>query len=81
MREPYFKTSEITGKTYDLFSVIRILNIRQIIHYLNCKVPLMDIEISEDRRNGNPVLVFLFNREDTKEAYDAWCKQKDSKEP
>lgn len=77
MQEPYYKTSEITGRKYDLFAVIRILNIKQVIHYLNKKVPLMDIEISEDRKTGAPVLVFLFNREDTRDAFDEWCKQKD----
>lgn len=72
---PYYKISEITGKKYDLFGIIRILNIQQVIFFLSKKIPLQDIEISTDRNTGRPVLVFYFNREDTREAYDEWCKR------
>ena len=72
---PYYKVSKITGKTYDLFSIIRILNIQQVIFFLSKQIPLQDIEVSEDRNTGKPVLVFYFNREDTREAYDEWCKR------
>ena len=73
--KPYYKVSDITGKKYDLFSIVRILNIQQIIFFLSKKIPVQDIEISEDRNSGKPVLVFYFKREDTKEAYDEWCKR------
>lgn len=75
MADPYYITSTVTGKTYDVFSVIKILNIRQAAFYMNFGCVLQDIEVSQDRKTGLPVLVFYFNRDDTKEAYDIWCNQ------
>lgn len=77
MNEKRYETSKITGRTYELFSQIRILNIKQSIFYLKNGVVLNDIEISEDRKTHEPVMVFLFNREDTRDAYDKWCKQRE----
>ena len=76
MAKPYYITSEITGRTYDIFGAIRILNMAQNYFYIQHGVPLMDIELSTARKNGNPLFVFIYNREDTKEAYDLWCKNK-----
>ena len=77
MNEKRYETSKITGRTYELFSQIRILNIQQVYFYLENGVVLNDIELSEDRKTHQPVLVFLFNREDTHDAYDKWCKRRD----
>ncbi len=77
MNEKRYETSKITGRTYELFSQVRILNIKQSIFYLRNGVVLNDIEISEDRKTHEPVMVFLFNREDTRDAYDRWCKQRE----
>ena len=77
MNHPHFKKSPITGREYDLFEVVRILNIPQVIFYLQNNVPLEDIIISEDRRRGTPVLVYLFSRRLSKDAYDRWCKERD----
>lgn len=76
MNEKRYETSKITGRTYELFSQIRILNIQQCIFYLENGVVLNDIEISEDRKTHQPVMVFLFNREDTYAAYDKWCDRR-----
>lgn len=75
MNEKRYETSKITGRTYELFSQIRILNIQQCIFYLENGVVLNDIEISEDRKTHQPIMVFLFNREDTYNAYDKWCRR------
>lgn len=77
MNEKHYETSSITGRTYELFSQIRILNIQQCIFYLENGVVLNDIEISEDRKTHMPIMVFLFNRDDTREAYDKWCKRRE----
>jgi len=77
MNEKVYETSKITGRTYELFSQIRILNIQQCIFYLENGVVLNDIEISEDRKTHQPIMVFLFNREETRDAYDKWCKRRD----
>lgn len=68
--------SAITQRDYDLFKVIRILNINQAIFFIEYGVTLQDIEISTDRKTGKPVMVFLFYREDTKLAFDEWCNRK-----
>lgn len=73
----YYKTSSVTGKTYDLFSVIRILNVAQSAFYEANGVKFVDLEISADRKSGRPVWVFLYNRDDTKEVYKKWCDAKD----
>lgn len=78
MAEPYYITSSVTGKSYDIFSAIRILNIQQVAFYMNQGIELQDIEVSQDRKTGLPILVFYFNKEDTKEAYDIWCNQERS---
>lgn len=74
--QPHYKTSKITGRTYDIFSQIKILNLQQSYFYLKEGVELQDIELSEDRNNGNPLMVFIFKREDTKSAFDKWCNNK-----
>ena len=76
MPRTHYIMSKITGRTYDLFGVIRILNISQCIFYLENGIILQDIEISEDRKTNKPILVFLFNRDDTKQIFDEWCKRK-----
>lgn len=78
MAEPYYITSNITGKVYDIFSVIRILNTKQVAYFMSCGIELQDIEVSQDRKTGEPILVFYFNKDDTKEAFDSWCNKKEA---
>lgn len=75
--ESYFKISSITGEKYDLFKVVRILNIQQVCFYLDKGVKLLHIEPSEDRKTQKPLLVFFFDRDESKDAYDEWCNRKD----
>lgn len=72
----YMKVSELTGKKYNLFGIIRILNPKQAAYYVNNGLELLDIENSFDRKTGDPVFVFYFDRESTRDVYDAWCKKK-----
>lgn len=75
MAEPYYITSNVTGRVYDIFSIIRILNTKQVAYYMSCGIELQDIEVSQDRKTGEPVLVFYFNRDDTKDIFESWCKK------
>lgn len=75
MIDKFYKTSKITGRTYDFFEIVRILNIQQAIWYIQNNVPLEDIEISEDRKTGDPVMVFYFSRLLSQKSYDSWCKR------
>ena len=76
MAEQYIKRSQVTGKKYDYFSkdVVRILNIDQAAAFIKHDADLIDIYTSQDRKTGKNVLVFVFQRESTKDLYDLWCK-------
>lgn len=66
-------TSNLTGKTYALQDVVRILNTQQIIAYMKYGVEILDIYPSINF-NNTPVLVFIVNKKASKKAYDLWCK-------
>ena len=68
------KKSDFTKKTYNIKDVVKILNINQAAAYMKYGVPLLDLWIS--KRNGLPILIFIFDREGSKEAYDLWCDHK-----
>lgn len=67
--------SNVTNKKYKPSKVVRILNIQQVIAYLNYGVELLDVYTSIDKKTDGKVLVFLFDRELSKEAYDLWCRR------
>ena len=66
--------SDVTGKDYYIKDVVRILNLSQVCRYLSWNIELLDVYPSIDYKSGNPVLVFIFDRNTSKSAYDAWCK-------
>ena len=67
--------SDITGKDYLPKNVVRILNLSQVARYLYWKVELLDIYPSIDYNTGKEILCFIFDRNSSKPAYDAWCKR------
>ncbi len=73
--QPIYKKSSITGRTYDLFGIVRILNLYQIQFYLERHVPVQDIEMGSDKKTGKPVVIFYFNKADTYDAYNEWCNR------
>lgn len=73
MNEKYIKYSAITGRTYNIFECIKILNIEQAIFYIMHGVKLMDLQISQNK-TGKNIFVFVFNKADTKYAYNMWCE-------
>lgn len=77
MGQKYYKKSDATGKTYDVFDTVVIMNARQAAFYVSRNVPLEDLRVSEDRKTGEPVFCYVFRREDTREAYDEWCRRKE----
>lgn len=70
----YYKTSNITGKRYNLFGIVRVLNLYQVKAYIEHGADVKHIEISEDYKTKKPVVVFYFDIEETKDLYDKWCK-------
>lgn len=72
--------SKLTGRYFNLFETVRILNTAQTTFYVSKGVFPLDVYVSKDFKNNRDVLVFLFSKEDTKELYDEWCSRaKDEK--
>lgn len=65
--------SEVTGKTYDPARCVRILNSLQACKYIKAQCFPLDIYTSIDQKTGQDVLVFLFDRNESKDLYTAWC--------
>lgn len=55
-------------KEYETDDIVRIVNTKQAGLYIKNNVPLMDLFWSRD------TLVFVFDKKQSKEAYDLWCK-------
>jgi hypothetical protein len=73
--------SEVTGIEYKPKDVVRILNIYQATYYISRGVFPVDLYSSADYRTGDPRLVFLFNRKDSRDVYDAWCRRNGKTKP
>lgn len=72
--------SKLTGRYFNLFETVRILNTTQATFYVTKGVLPLDVYASKDFKNNRDVLVFLFSKEDTKELYNEWCSRvKDEK--
>ena len=61
MSEEYYRLSTVTGKKYDVFKTVKILNINQCIYYMQNGFYPVDIKITENDK-GNKCLVFYYNR-------------------
>ncbi len=73
MKDEFLKYSRITGRKYNVFDTIRILNLSQGMAYIENGVLPVDITVSRNK-SGNRCLVFYFIKDDTLEVYDKWCK-------
>lgn len=60
--------SDVFLKEYDIEDTVKIVNTKQAGLYVKNHVPLIDLFWSKD------TLVFVFDREQSKFAYDLWCK-------
>lgn len=60
--------SEMFNREYEIEDTVRIVNTKQAGLYVKNGVLLVDLFWSKD------TLVFVFDREQSKKAYDLWCK-------
>lgn len=60
--------SMVTGRKYCPNESVRIVNLNQADKYIKHGATVYDIYISRDK------VVFIFNKEETRELYDLWCK-------
>lgn len=63
--------SLVTKKSYDTDNTINIYDWNQVSFYVSLHVELYDVFTTEDGK-----LVFVFNREQTKQPYQLWLKRK-----
>ncbi len=70
--------SRFTGKEYDPNpqKICKIVNPTQIAAYIGYGVELLDLFKSEDHKTGKPILVPIFDKETSYEAYKLWCEHK-----
>lgn len=66
--------SNTTGKDYEVSKAVRLINPKQVSLYMINDAELLDIYPSTDFQTGEPLLVYIFDREKTKSLYDAFCK-------
>lgn len=69
-------TSEYRNKKYQTTGTVRLLNQKQAAFYWANGVEPLDIYLSRNFETGEPRIVYIFSREDTKELYEEWIKQK-----
>lgn len=72
--------SALTGKNYNLAHTVRLLNAKQCAFYIENSVMPVDIYVSKDYITGKPMLVFLFDKSETRELYAQWVANKQDKE-
>lgn len=74
--EEFLKRSKLTGKKYNVFdpNIVRILNMQQVAYYLSQDLIPIDVCVSEDK-NGKKILVYLYYKSETQEAFDRWCRR------
>lgn len=65
-------TSVTTGRTYESSRTVRIVNVKQVCFYVDRYIYPVDFFSSLDRKTGEPILVFLFYKDETYEAYTEW---------
>lgn len=71
MGDEFYRMSTVTGKKYNIFETVKILNINQCIYYMQNGFYPVDIKISQNEK-GNKCLVFYYNKDETKKIYEDW---------
>ena len=64
--------SNLGNFTYDNKDVVRIFNPKQRDLYLMNGIMPKDIYVSVDNKTDEKILVYIFLKEDTREAYTKW---------
>ncbi|MDO5399138.1 MAG: hypothetical protein Q4G33_14570 [bacterium] len=70
----HYAFSNTTGQRYDSDDAIRIVNLKQSIWYLKNNVKLYDVYPSKDLKTNQDIVIFIFSKKASKDAYDKWCR-------
>ena len=71
MGDEFYRMSTVTGKKYNIFETVKILNINQCIYYMQNGFYPVDIKISQNEKE-NKCLVFYYDKNETKKIYEDW---------
>ena len=69
-------TSDTTGRTYCPSDSIRLLNVRQLVFYMNHGVEILDFYPSKDFKTGEDVLVFIVDKKASQKVYKMWTEMR-----
>lgn len=67
-----YVTSDTTGKVYCPSECVRLVNVKQLVFYMNNNVEILDFYPSKDFKTGEDVLVFIVNKKDSQKVYKKW---------
>lgn len=67
-----FSKSAITGIEYCPEDSIRIMNLRQVLFYMEHDVEIQDVFVSTDYRTGKDILIFMVDRLGSQSIYEEW---------
>ena len=65
--------SNLGDFSYNTNNVVRIINPKQRDLYLMNGIMPKDIYTSIDEKTDEKILIYIFAKEDTQEAYEKWC--------
>jgi hypothetical protein len=69
--------SSLTGEFFDEKDCVRIVNPKQAaVYWSEYGIKPFSIYPSKDLNDNSPIIVFLFSKSRTKDAYEKWTKQK-----
>lgn len=72
--DEFHRYSNLTRKDYNVFECVCIVNIVQAMAYMDNDVMPVDIRIGRDRNTDKRCLLFYFDKEESADVYDKWCK-------
>lgn len=69
-----YEISKISGESYRLKDVVRIIDQKQQKLYIKHETYPIDMYTTSDLNTGEDLLVMLFSREETQQLYTLWKK-------
>jgi len=69
----YRRRSNTSGENYDFFKTVKIKNPHQAAIYMDFGVNPVDVRSVRDE-DGKLKIVFYFDKEESKEVFDLWCR-------
>ena len=75
MGDEFYRLSTVTGKKYNVFDCVKILNLKQCMFYMENDIFPDDIKIIRNEK-GEKCFLFYYNKDATRDVYNKWLSQK-----